>query len=226
MRKVVFTCIALIVLGASWLLFLEHHKRRFEDSLPKVPVSVTQPVDTADSPLNTEKAVDIGAPVLEPSLIEDTPAARDSSLIENAAFQDADSLESSEEVEVSFEESSTGHDSQVSSGERGKALAVPPNPAHLHCEGSALDWRKMSEEEVFDRQQEELIRQFGDIPEVHIFMESLRAGPEHQRTTAETLRLTEAILTLFPSEANRRAVEMVSGFQLQERTETSKEHSH
>lgn len=84
----------------------------------------------------------------------------------------------------------------------------------------------MSEEEVFDRQQEELIRQFGDIPEVHIFMESLRAGPEHQRTTAETLRLTEAVLTLFPSEANRRAVEMVSGFQLQERTETSKEHSH
>lgn len=90
MRKVVFTCIALIVLGTSWLLFLEHHKRRFEDSLPKVPVSVTQLVDTADSPLNT------------------------------------DSLESSEEAEVSFEEPSVGHDSQVSSGERGEALAVPP----------------------------------------------------------------------------------------------------
>lgn len=134
MRKVVFTCIALIVLGASWLLFLEHHKRRFEDSLPKVPVSVTQPVDTADSPLNTEKAVDIGAPVLEPSLIEDTPAARDSSLIENAAFQDADSLESSEEVEVSFEESSTGHDSQVSSGERGEAFAVPPTHMRSRAE--------------------------------------------------------------------------------------------
>lgn len=134
MRKVVFTCIALIVLGASWLLFLEHHKRRFVDSLPKVPVSVTQPVETADSPLNTEKSVDIGAPVLEPSLIEDTPAARDSSLIENAAFQYADSLESSEEAEVSFEEPSAGHDSQVSSGERGEALAVPPTHKRSRAE--------------------------------------------------------------------------------------------
>ena len=56
MKKVIVTTLILIVLGTVWTLFLEHEKRRFEESLPKVPILVTQPVDAVDTSAVSEES--------------------------------------------------------------------------------------------------------------------------------------------------------------------------
>ena len=56
MKKVIVTFVVLIVLGTVWTLFLEHEKRRFEESLPKVPIMVTQPVDAVDTSAVSEES--------------------------------------------------------------------------------------------------------------------------------------------------------------------------
>ena len=56
MKKVIVTTLILIVLGTVWTLFLEHEKRRFEESLPKVPIMVTQPVDAVDTSAVSEES--------------------------------------------------------------------------------------------------------------------------------------------------------------------------
>ena len=52
MKKVVFTLILLIVLGAAWTLYLEYGNKHFAGSLPnpKGSVTVRQPTNTPESP--------------------------------------------------------------------------------------------------------------------------------------------------------------------------------
>ena len=49
MKKVIVTAIVLLVLGTTWLLYLEHKNRRFIESLPKSPPPVRQHVDTLET---------------------------------------------------------------------------------------------------------------------------------------------------------------------------------
>ena len=55
MKKLVFTAVLLIILGAAWTLYLEHRNKRFADSLPK-GVATTQPsANTAEAPAIGDK---------------------------------------------------------------------------------------------------------------------------------------------------------------------------
>ena len=55
MKKLVFTAVLLIILGAAWTLYLEYRNKRFADSLPK-GVATTQPsANTAEAPAIGDK---------------------------------------------------------------------------------------------------------------------------------------------------------------------------
>ena len=56
MKKVIATAIVLLVLGTTWMLYLEYKNRRFIESLPKPPSTVRQPVDTIETPTATENS--------------------------------------------------------------------------------------------------------------------------------------------------------------------------
>lgn len=103
MRKVIFTAIVLIVLGTAWTLYLEYDKKRFIDSLPQPPTTVTQPVSTADAPANS-KSIETTATESAPSetIIEDT--LTESEHAHPHPHTHTDSLEPTEEVEIVFEE--------------------------------------------------------------------------------------------------------------------------
>ncbi len=49
MKKVFFSVIVLLVLGAAWRLYLEYENRRFIESLPPPPVNVTQPANAPNT---------------------------------------------------------------------------------------------------------------------------------------------------------------------------------
>lgn len=56
MKKVIVTAIVLLVLGTTWMLYLEYKNRRFIESLPKPPSTVRQPVDTIEAPTAAENS--------------------------------------------------------------------------------------------------------------------------------------------------------------------------
>jgi len=65
--------ILLIVLGTAWTLYLEYDKKRFIDSLPQPPATVTQPVSTADAPATSTSIVTTAAEPAPPeTVVEDT----------------------------------------------------------------------------------------------------------------------------------------------------------
>ena len=54
MKKVVLTIILSIVLVSAWVLYLEYSNRRFVEDLSKTPIPISQPVDTTNTPIETE----------------------------------------------------------------------------------------------------------------------------------------------------------------------------
>lgn len=77
MKKVVFTTILFIVLGTVWTLYLEYSNKRFVDSLPKTPATVTQPANTSDTPAaiyENSQAVLVDSVSAEP-IAENAPVA-------------------------------------------------------------------------------------------------------------------------------------------------------
>ena len=93
MKKGIVITLIFIVLGTVWTLFLEHEKRRFVDSLPKPPITVTQPV-TTDTPSASEisESSATDPPLPGPSAIgEETPGATE--LTDHGDRQDADVFE-------------------------------------------------------------------------------------------------------------------------------------
>lgn len=56
MKKVIVTATVLLVLGTTWMLYLEYKNRRFIESLPNPPSTVRQPVDTIEVPSTDENS--------------------------------------------------------------------------------------------------------------------------------------------------------------------------
>lgn len=206
MKQFVFVCIVLVVLGVVWTLYLEHEKERFVESLPKVPPAVTQPVDVGDVPLDTDTDRVVNTTEAQSPLSKDAP-------VETVDAAETTVLPESEhlvptEVVVDAAETTSPDLPTVSADKMEPTFTHSPFP-HLHDSSVSIDWAGLSKAEKIERHRENLIKQFGDRPEVHILVQSIDNGPAYQYSSEESLKIAEAIFALFPNDANRRAVELV-----------------
>lgn len=215
MKQFVFVCIALVVLGVVWTLYLEHEKERFVESLPKVPPAVTQPVDVGDVPLDTGTGTDrvVNTTESQSSLSKDAPMETVDTA-ETTVLPESERLAPTEvvtEVVIDAAETTSPDLPMVSADKMEPTFTHSPFP-HLHDSSVPIDRAGMSKAEKIARHRENLIKQFGDRPEVHILVQSMDNGPKHQYSSEENLKIAEAIFALFPNDANRRAVEVAKQY--------------
>lgn len=212
MKKFVFVCIALVVLGVVWTLYIEHEKERFVESLPKVPPAVTQPVDVGDVPLDTDADTDRVVNTTEAQSSAQSPLSKDAPM-ETVDAAETTGLPESEhlaptEVVVDAAETTSPDLPMVSADKMEPTFTHSPFP-HLHDSSVSIDWAGMSYAQKIERHRANLIKQFGDRPEVHVLVQSIDNGPMYQYSSEESLKIAEAIFALSPNDANRRAVELV-----------------
>ena len=196
MKKVIFTCILLFVLGTAWLLYLEHETERFVENLPKPPSVDTQP-DTAEiqQPGEDEEYLSEELPFdetplvgKEPSVITETPTI--------------------EEIETVFvealpeEPAVTKHidDTDAFLAEQTPEEVIPPVHVHgEHCQTRpARYWNGMPEAELYEKLKGDLIARFGDIPEVHIYLRHTLNRNPTPITVEEAVEYFQAVATLYP----------------------------
>ena len=193
MKNVIVTTLIFIVLGTVWTLFLEREKRRFVDSLPKVPTTVTQPVNTADTSAASEtgESADAAGSLPEASaIVEETPA------VEHAhTHPHADSLDFPEEAEVSFEELPAADETPLDSDTKDSFAAF-------------LEPLGMSEAEYERRERAtETVRRITNNPKNWVKGRPGEVGFMFVLTGKENWEFIEANNILLPSEGNRKALE-------------------
>ena len=213
MKQFVFVCIALVVLGVVWTLYIEHEKERFVESLPKVPPAVTQPVDVGDVPLNTDTDRVVNTTESQSPLSKDAPMETVDAA-ETTVLPESEHLAPTEvvpEVVIDAAETTSPDLPTVSADKMEPTFTHSPFP-HLHDSNVSINWAGVSKAQKIERHRENLIKQFGDRPEVHILVQSIDNGPKHQYSSEENLKIAEAIFALFPNDANRRAVEVAKQY--------------
>lgn len=196
MKKVIFTCILLFVLGTAWLLYLEHETERFVENLPKPPSVDTQP-DTAEiqQPGEDEEYLSEGLP------FDETPMVRK----EPSVVTETPTIEEIEPVFVEAlpkEPAVTKHidDTDAFLAEQTPEEVIPPVHVHgEHCQTKpARYWNGMPEAELYEKLKGDLIARFGDIPEVHIYLRHTLNRNPTPITVEEAVKYFQAVATLYP----------------------------
>lgn len=196
MKKVIFTCILLFVLGTAWLLYLEHETERFVENLPKPPSVDTQP-DTAeiqqpgeDEAYLSEELPFDETPLVgkEPSVVTETPT-----IVEiETVFVEA----------LPEEPAVTKHidDTDAFLAEQTPEEVIPPVHVHgEHCQTKpARYWNGMPEAELYEKLKGDLLARFGDIPEVHIYLRHTLNRNPTPITVEEAVEYFQAVATLYP----------------------------
>ena len=218
MKKVIFTCILLFVLGTAWLLYLEHETERFVENLPKPPSVDTQP-DTAEilqpgedeaylseelpfdeTPLVGKTSSGSGDPELQREFDETPLVGKEPSVVTETP--------TIEEIETIFvealpeEPAVTKHidDTDAFLAEQTPEEVIPPVHVHgEHCQTSpARYWNGMPEAELYEKLKGDLIARFGDIPEVHIYLRHTLNRNPTPITVEEAVEYFQAVATLYP----------------------------
>ncbi len=196
MKKVVVTFVVLIVLGTVWTLFLEHEKRRFVESLPKVPTTVTQSVNTADIPAASEtgESADVaGSPRAASTIVEEPREEVERTYL----HPHAERLDAREEAAVSFE-------ALPAEGETSPEAEIEDSFA------SFLDSLGMSEAEYERRERAtETVRRITNNPKNWVKGRPGEVGFMFVLTGKENREFIEANYILHPSDGNREALERI-----------------
>ena len=196
MRKIAIFTLIIVVVIAGWLLYLEHDKKTFMESLPKPPEPVNPRVNnsaTADSPpFQTgtsagETSTDTGE-VSSAVPQESVPANRDTPVQEN------------EDITVDDEwriDDSLPHD-ELSDPWQQPENSVDRTPH--------LEW---SPDERADAMRDSYLEMFGNIPQVYVASEYQRKLFKNERMTIdEHIAGEEALFYLYP-QGNRQMLEML-----------------
>ncbi len=199
MKKFIFTCILLLVLGGAWLVYVAYETKRFVDNLPEPPSA-----DTQSATVEVQRLGEPGVP-----LAEETPPAETSALEEEppavTKTQIAAEADLERTAEVSFEVlpdglTSTKHAEDTSSEEAELTPEEVTPPVHVHGEhcqsGAARYYEGMPEAERYEKMRHDLLARFGDIPEVHIYLRHMRDPGPHP--VEKIIEYHEAVATLYP----------------------------
>lgn len=206
MKTFMFTCILLLVLGAAGLLYLHLETERFVENLPKPPNVDARP-DTAerqqrgshlDSPIGESRPDEPAAAVLELSAVTEPQTAAETEAVvvpasPTPAMVHVEGLPQAHVTTNPLDEMPAILDGQ-------KTEEITPHPGRLlHCQpGAKRYWNGMPIGERQARLREDLLKEFGDIPEVHLYLRHTGNPNPEQLTLDETVQYFRAVATLYP----------------------------
>ena len=195
MKKVIVTFVVLIVLGTVWTLFLEHEKRRFEESLPKVPILVTQPVDAVDTSAVSEESDSAPAVPGQWIPIGDNASTEDKQTeVEAVPHEDTEEFTVEEMIEL-FE----------------AELAETAGPQHNEVNNSFEEFLASQgiTREEYEKQEiaRETLHRILANPANVLVGQPLEVGAVYVMPASQHEALLQAAIVLDPSEENKRALE-------------------
>ena len=187
MKKVIATAIVLLVLGTTWMLYLEYKNRRFIENLPKPPSTVRQSVDTIETP----------------------------SAVENSDIVPVESMPSETAVRYTDPESEHTHphvsEPTETSENPFEALIfedVVGDISEDSSENVVLENQKLSAAEIAERQgARETINRVMMNPDNWVRGTPGEVGFMFALSKEDSEAFLEANATLMPTQANRQAVE-------------------
>ena len=222
MKMFFFTAILLIVLGAAWMLYLEHDRRQFEKSLAIPPQTdvLTQPKDTVPDDATD---VDLSEPILSPQRSESQVETDTPSDSEQIAPQDDFSTLDFDYDYVHPHEDSLQEDPEIRDADGGD-MRPPPgmsisawrdslSPEEKQALYLQKPWLKpvqeMTPQEIeteIKRRKQRLIEQYGNTPEVQIVNKyttvSSLLGGTRTMTGDEGVEYARALSVLWPTPEN------------------------
>ena len=206
MKTFMFTCILLLVLGAAGLLYLHLETERFVENLPKPPNADVQP-DTVDVQRFGENGEHLAeeTPPAETSVSGEAPPVvtetQTAAETEPGAVSDSPALAMVPVEELPQADVTTNPPDDMHAVLDGqKTEASTPLPGHFsHCQpGVKRYWNGMPIEERQARLREDLLKEFGDIPEVHLYLRHTGNPNPEALTLDETVQYFRAVATLYP----------------------------
>ncbi len=214
------------LLVLAWMFALKYDTQRFLMSLPEVPPEIADATNTAEEPkpAPTDTDADV-VPSVSPGALQ-TPAAtedlqemltEDSLILPQTAAESTGIDEIPRDDEVEIKASASDGDAE-------------PSPAFEklceNCSASRQDWRSLSADELHEYRRQDLIKRFGDIREVHIFMDTGRRMQRSSVSLETALEYVEAVATLFPDPANDKIVEELRAVEATQRKTSEQPEKH
>ena len=200
MKKVVFTGILLVTLGAAWMLYLESEKKRFVESLPKPPA-----VDVENRGGHGHFHDENGEHVSQASPVvadEETTAVNEKIVGDSESGAALEGPFESEEPSeaITLEEYSNGPGFDETTG---TDVPVSQPLVRVHGElcqptGNPQVFHGRLPDEILEQMEQNLIAQFGNIPAVQIYMKHHRESADRGWTSDEMMAYHLARLELFP----------------------------
>lgn len=214
MRRIILAAFIVILACVGWVLYLEHDKQEFLNSLPQVPSpAVEEPIQTeppsGDSVQQAEFEVKITKTDVSESVVE----------------QDERAADVSEHYDWRTEGDAEHYDRRTErDAERNNGVAD-----HTHAAQDVDPWQEMKTRQereargtlithpdemepdaLIDAIHHQLVERFGDIPPVHTFTELKRKQAKRiPLTLDEMITYREAQLHLFPHENTRKSLEFL-----------------
>lgn len=196
MRKIAIFTLIIVVVIAGWMLYLEHDKKTFMESLPQPPEPVSPRVNNSDTadPLPFQPGTSTGE--------TSTDTGEVSSAVEH------DSVPANSDTPVQENEDITvGDDWRIDDSlPRDK----PPEP--WQQQESSVDRTpnlELSPDERADAMRDSYLEMFGDIPQVYVASEYQRKLFKNERMTIdEHIVGQEALFYLYP-QRNRQMLELL-----------------
>ena len=196
MKKVIVTFGVFIVLGTVWTLFLEREKRRFVDSLPKVPTTVTQPVD-ATSPPAVDEEPDSAATVPSPWMpIVENPTTADGTEMGEPPDEDLQDFTVEEMIEL-FE------------GELAETKGLQHDDVKTSFEEFLASQGITSEEYEKQEIARETLQRILSNPANVLVGQPLEVGAVYVMSASRQEELLKAAIVLDSSEGNQQALERI-----------------
>lgn len=189
MKAMIFVCVFFVVL-VGFCVYLEVSTRNFADSLPKAPTIKENPQDsTVPSVLEVDKPV----PSFHLERVsENTETSRESAK-NNEKPLDFDWKNDTAALETLEQESSDPFSDYLELQEA--------------IERGTLITADTSGEELYNAQQNQMLEEFGDIPEVHTVMEFNRKfDSDAPISLDEKIEYQEALVKLYPNSTNKKTL--------------------
>lgn len=202
MKKLMIGAILSVAFTCGIFVYTEWDKRRFINSLPKPP-TVEQPVDTPPKPQAPPQDAPIPATPSNTVVFESETVAEENT----ATFQMSEDVYEGDTLHIDTE----GHLEAVSQ----RDAAGQTDAEHQHPSTRSPFAKKitriedMDPDELADMTLASLLRQFGDIPEVHTFTALKRKKlKKHPLTLDEHIEYTAAQYYLWPDPRTQKTLEI------------------
>lgn len=197
MRVILSALGIFIVAAVVWSLWIRYDTQKFLENPPELPANSANEKVAINDSVSTEVAE-----VYESEKVEADDSPADIQTID---------IKSQEEEKIQ-------DDLEIDNAELQEDVAfVPSNelleeeepedvgPCGEVCGTPTTNIRSLSEKERIELTHQNLVKRFGDIPEVHLFTEQRHLSLEGKTIPqSEILEYVRAVATLFPNEANKR----------------------